>query len=266
MFDVSKSRELRALLASRANGQMREAIDGIRVVREYPPDTHFAEEYQHTILLGGMSGSKARSFLRIMHQYFRYGLPLWAFSSEYAFTTVLDWAASHYLPQSKFHSPHRGYSELHYDPLQSTYSRELVENAVHNAFEHADVLEFMYRSIRKHPEHGEQEELHVRRVNVSSIDALGFNGRHSRGTRRFTFDNVIWAITPTPSSDLVTTEPMMRFTFQKKAGVNSLVSEFGRLGDKGQMLFGVDTDYERYIKEEFVAGESHDFFSGYSPL
>lgn len=248
--------DFNTLLSSREIGvaratepQKRQSLDGVRVVHDYHSDAYFLGYYEFSLLLGGMSGDAALSIAHSIAKHFEAGAPLWALSLEQAFDFILTASLNKQLPNSAFHCGEPGLLELHYAPTDS-FSQQAILDAVSNSYNNGVPLEFSYTAHREDEDGELKEETHIRRVNVTSMDGLGFNGRHSRGTRRFSLSSVNWALNNSVIPHEVQPEPLVHFSLEEHEGRKRFVMEFGRWGDNGKLLLGPDRRYEFETRSE----------------
>jgi len=210
--------------------------------------------WEHRIILGGLDFSDAKIFGEKLHNTLAKILVDRSKAHyEEVLTAVLSDLNS-LIPHKKFIIPNASTHELsstldyvNKDPLY-------IKNLIDYSFTNSKQIEFAYRSLRRGSDGSENEELHMRRVIVTSYDPKGFQAKHSRGSRRFNNSSVAWAamdngryVSFRHSEPLA--EPLIVLSIENADSVNKLVTTVGYVGDNGALVM------KSPIPEE------HDFFA-----
>jgi len=178
----------------------------------------FKKDWTHQIVLYGASSEETSAF--VTHLNLSLSGTSIASSASYqeAMDELLNELAFTHLPGHEFWSPAFRVHELK-SSLISAFTKPHMRTVIERALERPRVVEIGYRSLRPDWRGELTPQIHVHRVWVHRMDETGFVASHARGVRRYSFENLDWAMTELQTDTKPHYEPVIELElYPSKAG------------------------------------------------
>lgn len=192
------------------------------------------KSWTHKIVLGGESPDTAKRFLSELKTIFETGPISTEVGYQESIDRLLNMIAERYFPGKEFWSPTFRVHELRYKYL-SVEVDESKRATIKFALTTGAPLEFGYLSNRPDWHGVILPQVHVRRVNVRSVDDDGFTATHRRGFRRYSFAKVQWALMEGTKALEVLHEPMIEIEMKESKTGHQAMFSLGRVSDAEQI-------------------------------